>query len=175
MKYYYDFKKYKTFSAIFSKSDIKLLKSLGCDKSIIITKPDKGKGVVTINKTYYLNSMKNLMSDVTKFKKINDSYQKFTLRIEDKINRFLLKLKNQKIFNDDLYFKLKASGSSPGILYGLPKIHKIDFASKFQFRPIFAAYNTPSYNIAKYLVSILSSLTTNEYSLKNSFKFKSDI
>ena len=96
LKYYYVFKKYKTFSAIFSKSDIKLLKSLGCDKSIIITKPDKGKGVVIINKTDYLNSMKNLISDVTKFKKINDSYQKFTLRIENKINRFLLKLTNKK-------------------------------------------------------------------------------
>lgn len=53
------------------------------------------------------------------------------------------------------------SGSSPGILYGLPKIHKSDFSEKNQMRPIFAAYNTPSFSLAKFLVPILSPFTTN--------------
>ena len=101
--------------------------------------------------------------------------EKFTLRVEDKINRFLLKLKNLKKIPSEVYDKLRSTGSSPGILYGLPKIHKPDFSSKFQFRPIFAAYKTPSYNLAKYLVPILNPLTTNQYTVENSYKFAEEI
>ena len=50
-------------------------------------------------------------------------------------------------------------------------IHKLDFSTKFQFRPIFAAYNSPSFKIAKYLVPIISPLTTNDFNLKNSYAF----
>ena len=60
-------------------------------------------------------------------------------------------------------------------MYGLPKIHKPDFNSKFQLRPIFSAYTTPSYNIFKFLVSILSKLTVNEYTVENSFTFFQDV
>ena len=74
-----------------------------------------------------------------------------------------------------MYEKIRSTGSAPGILYGLPKIHKPDFATKFQFRPIFAAYKTPAYKLAKFLVSILSPLTTNEYSVENSYKFAQEI
>ena len=40
------------------------------DDSIIITRPDKGNGVVIINKLDYLNKMKQLIWDETKFKKL---------------------------------------------------------------------------------------------------------
>ena len=119
--------------------------------------------------------MESIISDTTKFKPITETIEKFTLRIEEKINRFLLKLKNLKKLPSEIYDKLRSTGSSPGILYGLPKIHKIDFDSKFQMRPIFAAYNTPSYNLAKYLVPILSPLTTNQYTVENSYKFVEEI
>ena len=60
------------------------------------------------------------------------------------------------------------------MLYGLPKIHKPDFKSKFQFGFILAAFNTPSFKLAKLLVPTLS-LTTNEFICKNSYKFSKDI
>ena len=62
------------------------------------------------------------------------------------------------------------TGSSAGVLYGLPKVHKPDFSTKFPFRPIFATYNTPSFNIDKYLVPVLCPLTTNEFPVDNSCK-----
>ena len=138
-------------------------------------KPDKGRGVVILNRSDYIKSMEPIVSDESKFKPIEESMEKFTLRIEDKINRFLLKLKNLKKITSDVYNKLRSTGSSPGILYGLPKIHKPDFSSKFQFRPIFAAYKTPSFNLAKYLVPILSPLTTNQYTVENTYKFAEEI
>ena len=43
------------------------------------------------------------------------------------------------------------------------------------FRPILSATNTVSYKIAKFLVPLLSELTTNNYVLKDSFAFANDI
>lgn len=51
-------------------------KDLHKDDSIIITKPDKGNCVVIVNKLDYLNKMKQLISDQTKFKKLPHSLTK---------------------------------------------------------------------------------------------------
>ena len=59
-------------------------------------------------------------------------------------------------------------GLSFGTLYGLPKIHK---PKPVPFRSILAAYNLPNFKLAKYLVPLLSNLTTNQYSVKNSYEF----
>ena len=72
---------------------------------------------------------------------------------------------------DETYKKLYATGSGPGILFGLPKTHKANFASNHQLRPIFAAYNAASYKLAKFLVPVLSPFTTGEYTVDNSFTF----
>ena len=40
----------KCFRLFFSRSDIKLLKEFASDRSIVVTKPDKGKGVVIIDR-----------------------------------------------------------------------------------------------------------------------------
>ena len=48
MKYFYNFKPYKIFSCIFNKSDILELKTFGNNKDIIVTRPDKGWGVVIV-------------------------------------------------------------------------------------------------------------------------------
>jgi len=40
---------------------------------MIITKPDKGNGVVIVNELDYLTRMKQLISDETKFKKLTEN------------------------------------------------------------------------------------------------------
>ena len=65
--YTYDFSKQKQ---ILSKEEWEALNDLRKDDSIIITRPDKGNGVVIINKLDYLNKMKQLISDETKCKKL---------------------------------------------------------------------------------------------------------
>ena len=119
--------------------------------------------------------MKDIISDVTKFELITLNIEKYTMKVEDKINNFLRKLKNIGCITSEIYYKLYANGSAPGILYGLPKIHKPDFFTKFQFRPIFAAYKNPFYILAKFIVPILSPFTTNKYTVDNSYSFVSDI
>ena len=49
------------------------LNDLRNDTSIIITKPDKGNGVVIVNRHDYLNKTKQLISDGTKFKLLSQN------------------------------------------------------------------------------------------------------
>ena len=69
---------------------------------IIVAKPDKGKGVVVVDRVRYIESMQNVISDRTKFQEISQPVHKFVIKIEDKINNFLRKLKNSKVLPDDL-------------------------------------------------------------------------
>ena len=168
-KYFYGFKPFKVFSTIFSKDDVKSLKSLAADKSLVICKPDKGRGVVVLDRSDYVNKVTNILSDSSRFRLVSDSIIKTITQVEDKINRFLSKMKRLTLISETLYNSLFVSGSLPGILYGLPKVHK----TGTPIRPIFAACNTPSYNISKFLVPVLSPLTRNEYTVSNSYDFSS--
>ena len=67
------------------------------------------------------------------------------------------------------------SRSGPDISYGLHKIHKPNFDTNFQFRPIFAEHNFPSFNLAKFLVPLLNPFTCNEFTTANSHSFGNDI
>ena len=168
MKNFYNFKPWKVFSPIFTKNDVNILKNLSKDNSITICRPDKGRGVVILNKSDYSNKMYDILNDKTKFQEIqNTDPLLYTLRAEDKINNKIRIFKKLKIIDDDLSSTLTVSGTSPGILYGLPKIHK----TGVPMRPILAAYNTPSYNLSKFIVSKLNHLTTNEFTIKNSYEF----
>ena len=102
--------------------------------------------------------MNDLLSDTSKFVQLpttTDIY-KLALKEEDSINRFLLSLHNKGFIDKALYHKIKSTGSSIGVMYGLPKVHK----TKLPLRPVLSAYNTPSYCLAKYLVSLLEPFTT---------------
>ena len=107
----------------------------------------------------------------TKFQTITEPIHKYCTKIEDKINRLLSKLKKEKCINDTIYSNLYISSSGPGTLYGLPKVQMTDFASKFRYHPILTAYNQASYNISKFLVSIVAPLTANKYTVTNSNEF----
>ena len=71
--------------------------------------------------------------------------------------------------------KIKAVGSRPGILYRLCKVHKAITEVSPPFRPILSAIGTPSYKLAKFLVPKLSSVTFNEFTVKDSFAFAEEI
>ena len=56
-------------------------------------------------------------------------------------------------------------------MYGLCKVHKDIIDNCPNFRPILSAINTLSYKLANFLVPTLKSLTSNEYTVKDSFAF----
>jgi hypothetical protein len=147
------------------------LKSLSDDKSIVVVKPDKGNGIVILNKADYIRKMENIIGDVTKFKLINDDWFTIILRHEDKVNRFISKLHKKSYIDKETYNELRLSSSQPGTLYGLPKVHK----AGNPLRPILSAIGTSGYKLAKFLIPFLTPLTTNEYTIKDSFSFVEEI
>ena len=49
-----------------------ILKKLKSDKSIVILRPDKGNGVVVLDRNQYDNAIKEIISDKTKFKELRE-------------------------------------------------------------------------------------------------------
>ena len=63
-----------------SKSEWLALKELSKNKDIIITLPDKGNGVVVLNRHDYVTKMNSLLLDRSKFKQLQDDPVKLTLK-----------------------------------------------------------------------------------------------
>ena len=166
------FRKLKThWAPFFTKEDFELLKQLSMNEDIIITRPDKGKGTVILDKEDYIQKISIILDDNTKFENLGSPIASIIFRTEDKINNFLRLLKKEKVINESIYEDLFCSGSSFGILYGLPKIHK----TNVPMRPILSSYSVPNYKLAKFLVPLLEPLTKNRYTVTNSQGFKEKI
>ncbi|KAF7677257.1 hypothetical protein TCON_2655 [Astathelohania contejeani] len=163
---YNDFNKQRLLLPLVDKSKFDIIKNLKSDSSICITRPDKGRGVVILDKLDYIGKVERLLADKSKFVSLSIDPFMFLLKCEDKLNRVLRSLKD--VFD---YTKIFATGSVPGILYGLPKVHK----TGIPIRPILSAIGTFNYKLAKFLVPLLEPLTLNEYSVKNSFEFVKEV
>nr|XP_027215931.1 uncharacterized protein LOC113808661 [Penaeus vannamei] len=145
------------------------LQTLKNDNTIVITKPDKERGVVILNKCDYEQKLMDILSDKTKFKQITTKISTHLLYLEDKLNRLLRTIKAS--ININTYNSFMTSGSRPGVLYGLPKVHK----PNIPLRPIISSIGTFNYNTAKFLVPIISPLTSNQYTIDNSTSFVKEI
>lgn len=82
----------RRFTTSKDKAKRKALKSVKNDPDIIITRNDKGKGDVILEKNRNVINVNIQLSDITKFKKLdNDPFSKI-IQIEDKLNRTLFLL-----------------------------------------------------------------------------------
>ena len=84
-------------------------------------------------------------------------------------------LKNQEKISEKEFHSICPVGTTPRILYGNPNVLKTVVNNTPKFRPILAVINTPTYLLVKYLNPILSPLTTNEFTVKNSFDFSEEV
>ena len=50
----------------------RVLRNLRKNKDIVITKPDKGNGVVILDRKLYNNAIEEIISDTSKFEKLNE-------------------------------------------------------------------------------------------------------
>ena len=159
-----------------SKEEHVALKGLSANNDLIIQKSDKGNSVVLLNRNDYIKRLNEMLSDSSKFKKLNVKPGKeinFLLQQEDRLTNFLKKVKRS--ISEQLYKELYRRGSQPGIMYGLTKIHKPLINNFPKLRPILSAINTATYSWAKFFVPLLKCFTMNEYTLKDSFEFAKDI
>ena len=112
---------------MFSKEEINTLDDLKRDSNIVVVKPDKGNGVVVLDKHDYDKKMENILRDSTKFQRLNDDPVKLTLQRENQLKSFLRTVKKSESILQAAYDQLLLTGSRISILYGLPKIHKSNF------------------------------------------------
>ena len=149
------------------------LKNLRDDSSITITRPDKGKGIVIMDKEEYINKVESILNDTTKFTPVTEEAHIAVTKAEDKLINFLRSLKTQQVISNDTYKLVFPSGSSPGVLYSLPKIHK--GLVNTPVRPILSSIGTYNYDLAKFFVPLLEPLTKNEFTIKDSFSFAAEV
>ena len=164
--YFYN---YKPFPRILCQH--RLLRNLRKNKNIVITKPDKGIGVVILDRKLYDNGIQEIIWDSSKFEKLNEDP---TLVREASLQHLLCKSFLTKL-NLNLN-KLYPPGSAPARIYGALKMHKFSSSDSFpKLRPIFSSIGTFNYNLARFPCDLLSLLVPNDYSCKDTFSFISQI
>ena len=106
------------------KECIQATRSLECNENIHVTKPDKGSGVVIMNKIDYILKMNFILQDISKFENLGP-FSEFdnTAKIEAHIQRRLLQLKKEGLLPSTIYSRIRPTGSQRPRMYGLPKIH----------------------------------------------------
>ena len=115
--------------------------------------PDKGNGFVILYRKLYNNAIEEIISDTSKFEKLNKDP---TLKNEASL-RLLPKLKQKIFFNKIEYDKLYPFGSAPARIYdSTPKMHKFSSSDSFpKLRLIVSSVGTFNYNLARFFCHLL--------------------
>ena len=106
-----------------------------------------------------------LLADNNTYERI-DSKVNPLKSIEKELNKLLWQLVKEKI-TSPVYSTLKCTKGVTPKIYGLPKVHKVNLP----LRPIVAFVGSPTYNLSKFLINVLSLLLKQTYSVKNSAQF----
>ena len=147
-------------------NEIQALGELRNDPSIKIMKADKGNSTVIMNTDDYHNKLMLLLND-------SNTYQILPAKpnpinaIQQSVNKLLLRFFRENKINPPTYYFLKCDKGVTPKVYGLPKIHK----PNLPLRPIVSFIGSPTYNLSRYLVNILSPLLNHNHSVKNSSEF----
>ena len=135
-----------------TKDEQHALKRLKNDKDITILPADKGRVTVVMDKTDYHDKMDALVNDKQTYEELKRDP---TPALQRKLNSTLLTLKKTNAIDTQRYYRLRCSVPQPPKLYGLPKLHK----PGFPMRPIVSFCGSPTYQLSKYLTTILQPLT----------------
>ena len=132
----------------------------------MILKPDKGQGIVLINERDYYNLLVGLCCDKTKFQVLENDP---TLTNHKTVQTYIQTLFKHGEITEKEKKEMRPKASQVERAQGLPEIHK-SYNTLPSFRPIVDTTNTPHYGVGKFLTRLLSPLTQNESSVKDSFE-----
>ncbi|MCT4624122.1 MAG: hypothetical protein N4A46_10910, partial [Schleiferiaceae bacterium] len=144
---------------------------------IIISKPDKGSGVVVMDRSDYVRLLSEAsINDETKFKPVSLERPSTRGRPPQHYHPLLEKEKHlepvvRKILPKHVADSVCQKGSRLAHLYGLPKTHK----QRLAMRPILSATGTYNYVLAKWLDEKLKPLSVNKYTVTDVFQFADEI
>ena len=141
---------------------------LAKDNGIKVCKYDKGVGLVVLDTDDYYKKLDVIVHDTTKFKNIDmegntiHPIVKKENSIKDYVYRYF-----KKHVDSHTYNKLHPSGSGPGKLYGMCKVHKEDYP----MRPVVSMIGTAEYELAKYLDTWIKPYIPSTYMLSSTQDF----
>ena len=144
------------------------LRRLSANKEIKVCRYDKGNGVVVLNCKDYFDKLDTIVLDKEKFEEISfhESDVHPIITNENKIKDFLYRNIRGKI-DDVVYNSIVPSGSQPGKLYGLCKVHK----AGNPLRPVISMLGTAEYQLAKYLDDFIKPNINEENSVSSTNDF----
>ena len=151
------------------------MQNLSKTNDLIIHKFDKGNSVVIIDRQHYIKKMDDILSGQKKLSLKDDTLLNFAINQKKHVDKVLKNLAQSKSITEKTRKSLKLAGSRPGVMYGSCKVDKVIVGNCPPFRPILSDLNTPTYKLAKFLVSVLKPLTTSEFTVKDSFHFAEQI
>ncbi|XP_068680211.1 uncharacterized protein [Montipora capricornis] len=156
---------------------VKAIAQLKQRDDIIITKPDKGSGVVIMDKVEYIRLLnKASIDDSTKFVPSSSERPKAKGRPPKYYHPLLEKEKLvnnaiKRILPKEVAESLLSQGSRLAHLYGLPKTHK----KNLSVRPILSATGTYNFQLAKWLDEKLKPLSLNNHTITDVFEFAEEV
>ena len=137
---------------------------------IIVTKPDKGSGVVLLNKSNYVDKMNKILDDQSKFRRLGPvSSNDNTASIESRLQKRLLDLVKADLMPKWIYDAIRPTGSQRPRKYGLPKAHK----EGTPLRPILSMTGSFHHELGKWLASQLQPVLErfSSHCISDSFTF----
>ena len=144
---------------------------------IVIRKPDKGSGIVIMNKSDYVRLLSEAsINDETKFKSVSLERPRTKGRPPKYYHPLLEREKHldsvvRRILPKHIADTVCQKGSRLAHLYGLPKTHK----ERLSMRPILSATGTYNYALAKWLDEKLKPLSINDHTISDVFQFAEEI
>ena len=112
-------------------------------KNLLIQKADKGNTVVIKDRNKYLEGIKSLLLDSSKFMQPpieEDKWKNYIVNLESKLKYRFKVLKNEEKISEKESDSICPVGTTPGI----PKVNKMVINNTPKFRPILSAINTPT-------------------------------
>ncbi|UYV82338.1 hypothetical protein LAZ67_21001743 [Cordylochernes scorpioides] len=154
-----------------SRLEHKIIRKLKSQRSIVITRSDKGSDTVIINQTEYHTKMTDILNDTTTFTQISAEESKAsTKNFRVSLNR----MKRSASITIEDHKNFTSNMGTNAYIYGLPKIHK----PSVPLRPVIAYHLSPAYPLAKHLTNLLTPLWNNNrraFTTPNSTSFIQDI
>ena len=165
------FRQYSNIKNTYKYEDV--IKKLTKNRDICLLKQDKGKGIVVMDRSKYIEKCEEFLSN-ERFTKVNADP---TERFESRVKQLLWSMKNK--FDAMTYKKLYPTGSRPGLFYGTAKVHKLSenrsTVNDLPIRPIVSSIGTATYETSRYLATLLAPLATSSYSVSSTKDFISRI
>lgn len=139
-------------------------KFLKSNEDICVLPADKGNRTVVMLVEDYERKMNLLLSDTTTYTPIkSDPTHKF----QTTNNNIVKRLKDLKLIDDRTAARLRTYTATCPRIYGQPKAHKTDLP----LRPVVPGMTAPSYQLSKYICSILQASIDSKYNIKDSISF----